>query len=55
MNAPQRLRIGLSVSTDDPEMVARVAEQLARTAAGLALEGVDTMVMIGPDVEFEDV
>jgi hypothetical protein len=44
-----KVRIGLSVVTDDPQLVAKVTEQMARTAAGLALEGVDAMVMVGPD------
>jgi hypothetical protein len=46
-----RIRIGLSVVTDNPDLVARVTEQMARTAAGLALEGVDALVMCGPDDE----
>lgn len=48
------IRVGLSVTTDDAAIVARVAEQFARTAAGLALEGVDAMVMIGPEYEVDD-
>lgn len=42
-------RISLSVTTGDPQIVARVAEQFARTAAGLAMEGVDCFISIGPD------
>ena len=47
------IRVALSVNTADPEIVARVAEQFARTAAGLALEGVDTFLMVGPADEDE--
>lgn len=49
-----RIRIGLSVVTSDQDLVARVTEQMARTAAGLALEGVDAMVMVGPEDGFGD-
>ena len=49
-----KIRIGLTVVTDDPQLVAKVTEQMARTAAGLALEGVDAMVMVGPDDFGED-
>jgi len=43
------VRLSLSVTTTDPEIIARTADHFARTAAGLALEGVDTFLMIGPD------
>jgi hypothetical protein len=46
-------RVGISVTTNDANIVARAAEQFARTATGLAMEGVDTIVMIGPDTDYE--
>ncbi len=42
------VRISLSVTTADAEIVARAADHFARVAAGLALEGVDTFMMCGP-------
>ncbi|QDH93152.1 hypothetical protein QDA02_gp13 [Microbacterium phage Margaery] len=51
MTVPTRLT--LSVSTSAPNIVARTAEQFARAAAGLALDGVETMLMAGPDEEDE--
>lgn len=44
-----RMRISLSVTTADLGVLARVAEQFAATAAGLAAENVDTFIMTGPD------
>lgn len=48
------IRLSLSVSTDDGQIVAKAAEQFARTAAGLALDGVDCMLMVGPDFTEEE-
>lgn len=47
-------RMSLSVTTDDPQLIARTAEHFARAAAGLALEGVQTFIMIGPDDEDDE-
>jgi hypothetical protein len=44
-------RITLMMTTTDPEQVARSTEHFARAAAGLALEGVEITLMIGPDEE----
>jgi hypothetical protein len=46
-------RITLSVSTTDPNIAARAAEHFARAAIGLALDGVQTMLMAGPDTDEE--
>lgn len=43
------IRLSLAVTTGDPELIARTAEHFARAAAGLALEGVESFIMIGPD------
>ncbi|QHB37228.1 hypothetical protein QDA03_gp13 [Microbacterium phage Terij] len=47
-------RITLSVTTSDPNIVARTAEHFARAAAGLALDGVQTFMMAGPDTDDEE-
>ncbi|MFJ4174006.1 hypothetical protein [Microbacterium sp. NPDC089696] len=49
MSAP--VNVTLRVTTSDPEIVARAAEHFSRVAAGLALEGVHTFMMCGPDEE----
>lgn len=46
-------RITLSVTTEDPNLVARTAEHFARAAAGLALDGLNAVIMAGPDTEDE--
>lgn len=45
----QKIRLSLSVTTADQEVVARSIEHFARTAAGLALEGTEAFIMVGPD------
>lgn len=47
-------RLTLTVTTEDPNVVARTTEHFARTASGLALDGVETAIMIGPDSESEE-
>lgn len=44
-----RMRISLSVTSDDLDLIARVAAQFAATASGLAAEGVECFTMTGPD------
>lgn len=51
--AVEPVRVSLSVTTEDQQLLARVAEQFARTAAGLALDGVQCFVVVGRD-ELED-
>lgn len=46
-------RVSLSVTSRDPEIITRAVEALARAAAGLALEGVDTFLMTSDDNESE--
>ena len=46
------IRIGLSVTSSDPLVVARVSEQFARAAAGLAMDGEQCIVSIGPEFSF---
>jgi hypothetical protein len=47
------LVVHLRVITKDSNVAARVAEQLARTAVGLAMEGVQSIVVAGPAEEEE--
>lgn len=49
----ERVRISLSVSSDDHNVVARATEHLARTACGLALDGMDCILFAGPEPEEE--
>lgn len=46
---PTPIRASLSVTTEDAAQLTEVAEQFARTAAGLALSGVEAFVAIYPD------
>jgi hypothetical protein len=46
-------RVSLHVVTDDPETVAKAADIIARTAAGLALDGVRCYSYAGPEDEDE--
>lgn len=46
-------RISLSVSSDDAPTIARAVEHLARTASGLALDGVDCILFAGPEGDDE--
>lgn len=48
------IRISLSVSSTDHGVIARATEHLARTASGLALDGMDCVLFAGPDEEQED-
>lgn len=48
------IRASLSVTSEDPETIARAVESMTRTATGLALDGVDTIVIVGPEDEDED-
>jgi len=42
-------RATLSVTTADPQQLTTVVEHMARTAAGLALDGVTAFVAVYPD------
>lgn len=46
-----RVRVSLSVYTETAELAARVVEQFARTAAGLAFDNVESFLSCGPDDE----
>lgn len=48
------LRATLSVTSDDPETITWAVESMTRTATGIALEGVEAVVVIAPDDEDED-
>lgn len=50
---PDPVRASLSVTTSDPAQLSEVAEQFARTAAGLALTGVEAFVAFYPDRDDE--
>jgi hypothetical protein len=43
------IRASLSVASADPETVTRAVESMTRTATGLALEGVQVVVVVEPD------
>lgn len=50
-------RLSLSVTSDDPEVIARATEHFARTATGLALDGMDCIFFAGPceeECEYEE-
>ncbi len=47
----RRTRLSVSVTTDDPEILTRAIETLSRAVTGLAMEGVETFTMCGPDEE----
>lgn len=49
-----QIRLGLSMVTTDPAVVARVSEQFGRIAAGCAMEGVECAITVGPEFAFED-
>lgn len=44
-----RTRVSLSVVSDDPQQVARAVEHFSRTAIGLALDGMDAVIVAGPE------
>lgn len=44
-------RLSLSVSSTDPNVIARATEHFARTITGLALDGVDCILFAGPEPE----
>lgn len=50
----QRTRLSVSVTTDDPEILTRAIETLARAVTGMAMEGIDTFMMCGPDRDDDD-
>lgn len=39
---------------DDAETVNRVTELMTRAAAGMALDGIHSLIVVGPDTEDED-
>lgn len=45
----KQLRVSASITSDDQELVTRAAEAFHRAAIGLALEGCEVFVTIGPD------
>lgn len=47
------IRISLSVTTDDLDLLARVAERFAATASGLSAEGAECFIIYGPDDDGE--
>lgn len=47
-------RLSLSVTSDDPETIARATEHFARTVSGLALDGLDCILFAGPDPTDEE-
>lgn len=47
------IRVHMSVTSSDPQIVTRAIEAMSRAAAGLALEGVEVWVSARPDDEDE--
>jgi len=47
------IEFNLSVVTDDPQVVARTTEHFARMMSGLALDGVECALTIGPEFDIE--
>jgi hypothetical protein len=55
MSSDQEYSINVYVFSKEPEKVAKAAEALARTSAGLALEGIDVNLRFGTlDVDDDD-
>lgn len=52
--AVKRTRLSVSVTTEDPEILTRAIETFSRAVTGLAMEGVETFTMCGPDSEEDD-
>lgn len=44
-------RLTLSVVSSDPESMARAVEHFARTATGMALDGVECLLVVAPEEE----
>lgn len=49
----RQTRVHLSVTTNDPNVLARAVESMGRAMAGMALEGVGTFMSVSND-EDED-
>ena len=47
----ESVRVTLSVVTDKPEAIAKAADVLSRTAAGLVLDGHDVFLSMYPESE----
>jgi len=52
--AVKEIRVSLSVTSSDPTVITQAGEVLHRTQVGLALEGMDTFLMIGTDDDEEE-
>ena len=50
----KEIRVSLSVTSSDPTVITQAGEVLHRTQVGLALEGMDTFLMIGTDDDEEE-
>lgn len=48
------LRVSLSMTSTDPELVARATEHLARAATGMAMDGMTAMLFVGPEEEMSE-
>lgn len=48
-----RIRIMASVTTEDPEVIARASETFARAATGFVLDGVEAFISIRQDDDDE--
>lgn len=47
------VRVTLMVTSDDASIVARVAEQMVRTATGFALESIECSIFVGPEDAYD--
>jgi hypothetical protein len=50
----RRTRVSLTAYSGDEAAIARLVEVFARTATGLALDGMDTFMTAGPDEDDDD-
>jgi len=48
------MRVSVAVYSDDPATLAKAVEVLSRAASGLLLEGVETFISMGPELNDED-
>ncbi len=48
------LRVNASVTSTDQQVITRAVESLSRAACGLALEGAEVYIIVGPDIDEDD-
>lgn len=50
---PARIRIMVSVTSEDPEVIARASETFTRAATGFVLDGVEAFISVRQDDDDE--